>query len=151
MRLDKRDRALLQLLYEDSRTPNSELAERVGMSASACWRRIKALEESGVINRYGVVVDEAKVGMQFRAMVDVRLSRHDPQSGKKFEHAMIDCEEIVECYATTGREDYSLYVVCEDIQAYNHFLDSFLFKLGSVQSVQTNVILRDIKRHSLRV
>lgn len=149
MELNHRDRKILKLLFSDSRMPNTEIAEQVGMSQSACWRRIKAFEETGVISRYAVVVDEDRVGLNFRAMVMVTLSRHDPESGSKFEKAMEDCDAVVGCFATTGREDYSMHVVCEDIKAYNEFLDKFLFKLGTVESVQTNVILRDIKRRGL--
>ncbi len=151
MKLTNQDRTLIKLLYQDNRTANADLAEQVGMSPSACWRRIKALEEAGIITRYGVQLDEAKLGMQFRAMVDVTLSRHDPEGGHKFEQAMAACDSVIECYATTGREDYSMLVVCEDIQAYNDFLEKFLFKLGPIESVLTNVILRDIKRHGLKL
>ena len=149
MQLNQRDILLLQLLQQDCRVANADLAEKVGMSASACWRRIKAFEESGVITRYGVVLDESNLGLQFRAMVHVSLSHHDPEGGRKFTDAMLSRREVTECYATTGREDFSLQVVCKDIAAYNDFLEGFLFKLGVVESVHTNVILRDIKRHGL--
>lgn len=119
------------------------------MSASACWRRVKAFEEAGIITRYGAILDEANLGRQFRAMVHISLSRHDPEGGQKFTDAMVSRQEVTECYATTGREDFSMQVVCKDITAYNDFLENFLFKLGVVESVHTNVILRDIKRHGL--
>lgn len=151
MDLSNQDRQLIQLLYQDCRRSNVEMAEQVGMSPSACWRRVKALEEAGIIRRYGVVIDEAKLGMNFRAMVDVSLSRHDPESGAKFEQSMANCDVVVECYATTGREDYSMLVVCEDIQAYNDFLDRFLFKVTCVENVLTNVILKEVKRHGLAI
>ena len=146
MKLTTRDRKILKLLSTDCRIPNSEIAERVGMSSSACWRRVKALEDGGVISRYGAVIDEEKIGLHFRAIVMVTLSRYDPQSGAKFERAMADSDVVVGCFATTGREDYLMHVMCEDIQAYNNFLDRFLFKLGTVEAVQTNVVLKDIKR-----
>ena len=129
--------------------PNAEIAEQVGMSSSACWRRIKAFEEQGIINRYGVLLDEEKIGLHFRAIVMVTLIRHDPQSGEKFERAMAESDLVTGCFATTGKEDYNLNVICEDIKAYNDFLERFLFKLGVVESVQTNVVLRDIKRRGL--
>ncbi|HCH22832.1 MAG TPA: AsnC family transcriptional regulator [Oceanospirillaceae bacterium] len=151
MQISKQDRQIIALLYQDCRRSNVELAEQVGMSPSACWRRVKALEEAGIIRRYGVVIDEEKLGMNFRAMVDVSLSRHDPENGAKFEQAMSDCDLVVQCYATTGREDYSMLVVCADINAYNDFLDRFLFKLTCVENVLTNVILKEVKRHGLIV
>ena len=149
MQLNSKDRKILKLLSIDSRTPNAEIAEQVGMSASACWRRIKAFEDEGVINKYGIVIDEERVGFNFRAIVMVTLSRHDPEGGAKFEKAMAESDVVVGCFATTGKEDYNMHVICEDIKAYNEFLDKFLFKLGSVESVQTNVILKDIKRHGI--
>lgn len=149
MQLNQRDISLLHLLQKDCRMANADLAEQVGMSASACWRRIKAFEDAGIISRYGAVVDETNLGLQFRAMVHVSLSRHDPEGGQKFAEAMQNRNEVTECYATTGREDFSLQVVCKDIAAYNDFLENYLFKLGVVESVHTNVILRDIKRHGL--
>ena len=149
MQLNSKDRKILKLLSTDSRTPNAEIAEQVGMSASACWRRIKAFEDEGVINNYGIVIDEEKVGFNFRAIVMVTLSRHDPEGGAKFEKAMAESDVVVGCFATTGKEDYNMHIICEDIKAYNDFLDKFLFKLGSVESVQTNVILKDIKRRGI--
>lgn len=149
MELTSRDISLLQLLQKDCRLANADLAEQVGMSASACWRRVKAFEEAGIITRYGAILDEANLGRQFRAMVHISLSRHDPEGGQKFTDAMVSRQEVTECYATTGREDFSMQVVCKDITAYNDFLENFLFKLGVVESVHTNVILRDIKRHGL--
>jgi len=149
MRLNQRDRKILKLLSLDSRMPNADIAEQVGMSASACWRRIKAFEEEGVIERYSLVLDEEKVGLNFRAIVMVTLARYDPESGSKFEKAMAQSDLVVGCYATTGKEDYHMHVLCEDIKAYNDFLEKYLFKLGTVESVQTNVILRDVKRSGL--
>ena len=149
MELSKRDNLLLQLLQKDCRMANADLAEQTGMSASACWRRIKAFEEAGIITRYSVVLDEVSLGLQFRAMVHITLSRHDPEGSKKFAQAMLNRQEVIECYATTGREDFSMQVVCEDIAAYNDFLENFLFKLRVVESVHTNVILHDVKRHGV--
>ncbi|PIE20428.1 MAG: AsnC family transcriptional regulator [Neptuniibacter caesariensis] len=151
MRLTNRDRQILKLLVSDNRTPNAEIADKVGMSHSACWRRIKAFEEAGIISRYSAILDENKVGLNFRAIVLVSLNQHDQEAGPKFEQAMLECEAVVGCFATTGREDYSMLVVCEDINAYNEFLDSYLFKLGFVGSIQTNVILKQIKRSGLGV
>lgn len=149
MKLSSRDRQILKLLSTDSRIPNAEIAEKVGMSSSACWRRIKAFEEDGIIDRYAVVLNEEKIGMHFRAILMVTLSRYDPDSRAQFEQAMSESAVVVGCFATTGKEDYNMHVICEDIKAYNDFLERFLFKLGLVESVQTNVILRDIKQRGL--
>lgn len=145
--LDDRDRRILTLLQRDSRVSNAELAEKVGMSASALWRKVRALEETGVIERYGAVVDPARMGLGFEAIVHVHLTRHDPARLDEFIRAVEARPEVQECYATTGQSDYHMRVLCRDIDAYNRFLEDFLFRLPAVASAQTNVVLRTIKRN----
>lgn len=145
MNLDKRDRKLLSFLQKDCRLSNAELAERVGMSASACWRRVKAFEDSGVIERYGAILQSSKLGLSFKAIVHVQLTRHDPAAMEDFIKSVSGRAEIEACYATTGQADYHLLVLCEDIEAYNRFLEDFLFRLPAVRGAQTNVVLKQIK------
>lgn len=147
MELDDRDRRILTLLQQDCRISNAELADRVGMSASALWRRVRALEEEGVIDRYGAVVNPAAMGLSFEAIVHVHLTRHDPDRIVEFIRAIDGCAEVQDCYATTGQADYHLRVLCRDLAAYNTFLERFLFRLPAVASAQTNVVLRTIKRN----
>ncbi|EKF41434.1 AsnC family transcriptional regulator [Nitratireductor indicus C115] len=144
--LDERDRRLLELLQADCRISNADLAERVGMSSSACWRRVKALEEAGVIERYGAILRPSRLGLSFQAIVHVQLARHDPDAIAVFIRSVAARREVQDCYATTGQADYHLRVVCTDIDAYNHFLEDFLFRLPAVRGAQTNVVLREIKR-----
>jgi Lrp/AsnC family leucine-responsive transcriptional regulator len=144
--MEKRDYQILDLLQKDCRISNSELAEQVGMSASSCWRRVRALEEDGVIERYSARINPSKVGMAFQAIVHVQLTRHDPDKNAEFIRVVNLRKEVQECYATTGQADYHLRVLCSDLNAYNLFLEDFLFRLPTVQSAQTNVILREIKR-----
>lgn len=146
MELTERDRQLLELLQQDCRIPNAELAEQVGMSASACWRRVRAFEEMGLITGYGARVDPGKGGLGFQALVHVQLTRHNPDQLSEFIRVIDMRPEVLECYATTGQADYHLRVLCRDIAAYNLFLEDFLFRLPAVQSAQTNVVLREIKR-----
>jgi len=146
MQLDDRDRRLLALLQQDCRLPNAELAERVGMSTSACWRRIRALEEAGIVSGYGARVAPDRLGLAFQAIVHVQLTRHDPDRLAGFIRGIETRPEVLDCYATTGAADYHLRVLTRDIAAYNAFLEDFLFRLPGVQSAQTNVVLREIKR-----
>ncbi len=139
------DLKILAILQNDCRIPNAELAERVGASASACWRRVKALEEAGVIERYVAQVNPRKTGLQFHALVHVQLTRHAPDKIVDFIRAVEASPEVKECYATTGQADYHLRVLTKDIDAYNRFLETFLFRLPAVSSAQTNVVLRTIK------
>ena len=146
MDFDERDRRLLRLLQKDCRLSNAELAAQVGMSASACWRRVRLFEESGVIERYRADVSPERAGLGFQALVHVQLARHNPQHLSQFISAIDQRAEVLECYATTGQADYHLRVLCRDIAAYNRFLEEFLFRLTAVESAQTNVVLREIKR-----
>ncbi|WP_322867744.1 Lrp/AsnC family transcriptional regulator [Aquicoccus sp. G2-2] len=146
MNLDPRDKHLLALLQTDCRLSNAELAERVGMSASACWRRVRAFEEQGIVERYKAEVSPQAVGLAFQALVHVQLTRHIPEHLSQFITAIEARPEVLDCYATTGQGDYYMRVLCRDIAAYNAFLEDFLFCLPAVQSAQTNVVLREIKR-----
>ena len=145
MQLDAKDRRLLALIERDSRLSNAELAEQVGMSTSACWRRIKAFEEAGLIDGYGARLRPEKLGLGFHAIVHVQLTRHDKPALKHFIEVIPNRPEVRDCFATTGAADYHLRIRCTDIDAYNRFLEDVLFTLPAVRSAQTNVILRDLK------
>lgn len=143
------DRQILMALQQDGRISNQDLAERAAMSASACWRRVRALEESGVIMRYTTLVDPEAVGLVFHAMVHVVLSRHHAGHVAAFIDAVTARPEVLDCFATTGDADYHLRVRCRDLAAYNAFLEEFLFALEGVSTVKTNLILRQIKHETI--
>ena len=144
-RLDVQDQRLLAQLQKDSRQSNQQLADRVGMSASACWRRVDSLEKAGVITRYTVLVDRAQAGFAMSAIIHVSLDRHDEKFVTQFVSRVKQRPEVLECFATTGDADYHLRVVVSDMTAYNRFLDEFMFKLPGIRHVRTNVILKEIK------
>jgi len=143
--LDAQDQRLLSQLQKDSRQSNQELADRVGMSASACWRRVDSLEKSGVITRYTVLVDRAQAGFAMSAIIHVSLDRHDEKFVTQFVSRVKQRPEVLECFATTGEADYHLRVVVSDMAAYNRFLDEFMFKLPGIRHIRTNVVLKEIK------
>ncbi|MCR9136646.1 MAG: Lrp/AsnC family transcriptional regulator [Alphaproteobacteria bacterium] len=145
MALDHHDRALLQHLQQDCQISNQALADKVGLSASVCWRRVNALEKSGIIRRYSAVIDAAAAGMGFQAVVHVTLIRHESGHLQDFITAVAHREEVLECLATTGDADYHLRVICADLAAYNRFLEEFLFQIPGVANVKTNLILKEIK------
>lgn len=146
MEFDAKDRQLLALLQSDCRISNADLAEKVGMSASACWRRIRVFEEAGIVEGYRADVSPSKVGLGFQALVQIQLARHKPENIEEFIKAIAHRPEVLECYATTGQADYQMRVICRDIAQFNLFLEGFLFRLPAVKSAQTNVVLREIKR-----
>lgn len=115
------------------------------MSASALWRRLRSLEESGVIERYAAVVNPAALGLGFEALVSVHLAHHNPDNITAFIRALETNPEVQECYATTGNADYLLRVLCRDTNAFNEFLENFLFRLSAVSSAQTSVVLKTLK------
>jgi DNA-binding Lrp family transcriptional regulator len=143
--LDRRDRRILAELQRDSRLTTQELADRVGMSTSATWRRVRSLEEDGIIERYAAIVNARKSGFGLSSMVHVSLARHEQ---KHVEHFVLEVRkhpEVLECFATSGEADFHLRVVVEDIDAYNVFLDEFIFKLPGVSQVRSNIVLKEIK------
>ena len=145
MRLDERDRKLLDLLQRDCRMSNAELAERAGLSASSCWRRVRAFEEAGLIRRYGALLAPERLGLGFHAIVHVQLTRHNADKVQEFIRVIGQRPEVLECYATTGQADYHLRVLVPDIAAYNRFLEDILFRIPAVASAQTNVVLNELK------
>jgi Lrp/AsnC family transcriptional regulator, leucine-responsive regulatory protein len=143
--LDRKDQALLKALQQDSRLTMQQLAEKVGMSSSACWRRVKSLEESGVIERYAVMVNPKKAGFSLSSMTLVSLARHEEKNVDNFVDEVMRHPEVLECFATSGEADFHLRVVVEDIDAYNRFLDDFIFRLPGVSQVRSNIVLKEIK------
>jgi Lrp/AsnC family transcriptional regulator, leucine-responsive regulatory protein len=143
--IDEADGRVLAQLQKDSRQSNQQLADRVNMSSSACWRRVDALETSGVITRYTALVDREKAGFSMSAILHVALDRHDERFVSQFVSRVRRRPEVLECFATTGDADYHLRVVVSDMAAYNRFLDDFMFKIPGLRHVRTNVILKEIK------
>jgi Lrp/AsnC family leucine-responsive transcriptional regulator len=143
--LSRKDRAILRELQQDSRLTMQQLADRVGMSSSACWRRVRALEEGGVIDRYAAIVNPRKAGFSLSSMTLVSLARHEQKNVENFVREVQRHPEVLECFATSGEADYHLRVVVEDMDAYNRFLDDFILKLPGVSQVRSNIILKEIK------
>ena len=143
--LDRRDRQILVELQRDSRLTTQDLADRVGMSTSATWRRVKSLEESGIIDRYAAIVNARKSGFGLASMVHLSLARHEQKNVEHFIREVRKHPEVLECFQTSGEADFHLRVVVEDIDAYNAFLDDFIFKLPGVSQVRSNIVLKEIK------
>lgn len=143
--LSPRDRRILAELQLDSRLTTQELADRVGMSSSAVWRRVRSLEDAGIIDRYAVIVDPKKAGFGLSSMVHVSLARHEQANVENFVREVLRHPEVLECFATSGEADFHLRVVVEDIDAYNRFLDDFIFRLPGVSQVRSNIVLKEIK------
>lgn len=143
--LDAIDRQILAVLQEEARTPNVDLARRVGLSASPCLRRVRELEESGVIRRHVTLVDPAAVGLGVSVFVNVRLERQVEGALEHFESAVLARPEVMECYLMTGDADYLLRVVVRDVPAYEHFLMQHLTRVRGIASIQSSFALKQVK------
>lgn len=145
MALDDTDRAILRELQTDSRITNQDLADRVGLSPSPCLRRVRRLEESGVVTGYTAIVDQAQVGLSITAFVRVRLERHDEASLAKVEEQILALPAIVEAYLLAGDEDYLLKVVTPSFETYETFLRTQLRRITGLTSVQSTFAYRAVK------
>lgn len=143
--LDAIDRHLLQILQERGRIPVTELAEAVGLTTSPCLRRLKILEQAGVIRGYAALVDQEKVGLPVSVFVSIKLERQREEALERFEAAMRDCPEVVECYLMTGPRDYLLRVVARDLTAYERFLKETLTRVEGVASIESSFALTQVK------
>ena len=143
--LDRVTRRLIDTLQRKGRQSAQQLAEAVGMSATPVWRRLKELEQSGVIRREVVLMDREKLGLAICAWAYVSLVRHTDGAVEDFERLVASSPEIMECASITGEADYVVKVVVPDMKAYDRFLQERLFKLKGVASIRTNVVLREVK------
>lgn len=141
IKIDGIGRSILRELSRDGRISNIELADRVGLSPSACLRRVQELERSGVIKGYRAVIDPAKLGLTFLAYVTVGLSSHTKKSQADFEAAMAEAPEVRECHNITGTIEYLLRVETEDLASYKHFHTEVLGVLPQVHSITTYVLM----------
>jgi Lrp/AsnC family leucine-responsive transcriptional regulator len=146
MRLDDIDRRILSELQQDSRLQNVELARRVGLSPSPCLRRVKLLEEAGVISRYVAVIDQAKVGLQLSMFARISLTAQDAETIDHFIAAMKRLPEVVECYIMLGESDALLRVVVADLEDYRRFQSTHLTRRNGIQTVKTDVPSETIKQ-----
>ncbi|WLR93075.1 Lrp/AsnC family transcriptional regulator [Shinella zoogloeoides] len=146
MQLDDIDRRILRELQQDGRLQNVELARRVGLSPSPCLRRVKLLEEAGVISRYVAVIDQAKVGLQLSMFARISLTAQDAETIDHFIAAMKRLPEVVECYIMLGESDALLRVVVADLEDYRRFQSTHLTRRNGIQTVKTDVPSETIKQ-----
>jgi Lrp/AsnC family transcriptional regulator, leucine-responsive regulatory protein len=144
--LDSRDRTILRLLQDNGRITNAELAERVHLSASACLRRVKQLEDMGLIKSYAMFLDEKVAGFPGTAFVAVTLDQQGRTALDRFEKAVQAHAEILECYLLAGAHDYMLRVVYRDSADFERIHTDLITQLPGVARVQSTLTLRTIKR-----
>ncbi len=148
MELDERDRAILRILQEQGRITNAELAEKVNLSPSACLRRVKHLEDSGIISRYSMVLEPKLAGFPGMAFVSVTLDQQGHNSLENFEKQVMAYPEILECHLLAGAHDYLVRVMYRDSADFERIHKQILTQLPGVTRVQSTLTLRTIKQIS---
>ncbi len=146
MKLDRLDARILDELQRDGRRTVVELAERIGLSGTPCARRIRQLEESGIIKGYTAIIDPARLGLTVQAFVQVKLERHTDENIALFRRELEALDEVVGCYATTGEHDFLLHVIVADLEALSRIVLKKLLKISCVRDVHSTVVLETIKR-----
>lgn len=144
--LDRTDARILAALQRDGRMSIVELADQVGLSPTPCARRLKRLEDDGVIEGYAAVVNPRRVGHAVQAFVQVKLERHTDETTAAFRSALDEFPEVVACYAMTGEMDFLLHVLVQDIDALGQFTLHRLLRLPGVRDVRSSLVLETIKR-----
>lgn len=143
--LDRIDRRILECLQQDGGLSNQELAEKVGLSPSPCLRRVRALEEAGIILKRVTLLDRKKLGLSLTVILNIGMDRHTPERFEEFEKAVAALPEVQECYLVTGQEaDYQLKVVVPDMDAYQAFLLGKITRIPGVSGVHSSFVLRRV-------
>lgn len=143
MQLDRYDRLILECLQRDGRISNQDLADRIGLSPSPCLRRMRALEEAGVITGYRAELDARRLGLSLMALIHISMDRHTPERFANFEARIAEIPEVQECLLITGQSaDYQLRVVVRDMDAYQELLLHRITRIEGVTGVHTSFVLR---------
>ena len=145
IRFNRTDRRLLDLLQRDGSLTNLELAEKVSLSPSACLRRVRALEEAGVIRRYVALVDPKRIGLSLCAFVNVKLEKRGRTPADGFARVVKDWPEVLACYSLTGDMDYLLRVQVENLEHFSRFVMDSLLKHPGVVDVKSSFVLEEVK------
>lgn len=147
--MDEKDRQIIAALQRDGRLSNQALSERVNLSPSPCLRRLRQLEDDGIIRGYTALVDEEAFGLPVTVFVRVRLQRHDKDSVRAFEAAIMGMGAVLDCYVMTGNTDYLLRVLVESLKHYEDFVRKQLHTAPGVASIDTSFAYGHVKRASV--
>ena len=143
--LDEIDRKILKHLQEEARISNADLADRVGLSPAPCLRRVRTLEEQGLIRKYVTLLDPAALDLAVTVFVQISLDLQVEDRLEIFESAIMRCPEVLECYLMTGDADYLVRVVVPDVAAYERFLKDVLTRLDGVAGIKSSFALKQVK------
>ncbi len=144
--LDGIDRKILSAIQDNAKISINDLADHVGLSPSPCARRVKMLEEAGVIRRYTAIIDQEKVGFPINAFASIKLERQRQDDLDRFAKKVSGWPEVADCYLMTGQRDYLMRIVVRDLRAYERFLMDKLTQLDGIASIETSFALGQVKR-----
>ena len=147
--LDEIDRKIIAAIQGDGKITTQELADRVGLSASPCARRVRLLEQAGIIKGYTAVIDQKKAGLPISAFASIKLERQREEDLDRFSQAVTRWPEVLDCYLMTGQRDYLLRIVVRDLDAYEEFLKDKLTRLDNVASIESSFALKQVKRSEI--
>ena len=142
---DKLDLKILRELQQDARISNYKLAERVGLSPSPCWRRVKRLEEKGIIDKYVTLLNANELNLTVIAYAQILLENHHADTVQQFDSLIQQRPEVLECYSMSGQYDYLLKVVSSSMEAYEEFLSAHLLQIPAVRTANTSFVLKKKK------
>lgn len=143
--MDKYDQRILEELQADGRISNQDLADRIGLSPSPCLRRVRQLEEEGVIDRYVAILDADQLGLKMTALIHISMDKHTPERFENFEQKVSGFSEVQSCYLITGQSaDYILKVVVRDMDHFQSFLLGKLTRIEGVSGVHSSFVMRKV-------
>lgn len=143
---DATDKKILQELQHDGRQSIADLAEKVNLSASPCWRRVKQLEESGLVSSYGARLDRRKLGYGVTGFIQIQLEHHSPDSTTAFEREIVAIAQVIACHNLSGKYDYMLEVIARDLEEFSNLLRNQIRSIKGVKEISTSFSLREVKR-----
>ncbi len=144
-KIDKFDIAILEALQDDARATNVEIAQKVSLSPSPCLRRIRNLEQAGIIRGYSADLDRTKAGLELTVFVGLKVANHNRESAARFQDSLLEIPEVVACFLISGDTDFLAEVVVENLAAYDALLTDKLLTLPGVSDIQSNFAIRAIK------
>lgn len=147
-KLSQENTKILTALQNDGRITNSDLAEKVNMSPSPCWRHVKKMEKDGIISGYAAKLDRRKLGLGVLVYVSIEIDSHNEEMSLAFEQQIGAISEIISCHSIAGGADFMLQVVCRDLDAYTDFSMNTLRRLPGIKSMTTNFALKEIKAYN---
>ena len=145
--MDAIDRNIIRALQQNGRISNQELADKVGLSPSPCLRRVRNLENEGVLSGYTALVDHDKYGLPLSVFVHIRLERHSDECIRSFEDGINKLDEVMECYLMTGTSDYLLHVLSKDLKSYEIFVRDKISTIPGISGIDSSFVFGRVKRN----